>query len=145
MPKLGTADRVVINLRQVAVVRMQIRLKFRSLTTGALGSRCSYRRRQPFGPVIQLARPTLRVLRPPYENIRGRCKSARCETSGCEVSEVPIRRLRGMFNEYANRSPDSLAVVAEGEKIEVTFLLALLLAVTTGDTTMVMVGGCCRR
>jgi len=37
MPEL-TVDRVVINLRQVAAVRMQIRLKFRSLTTGTLGS-----------------------------------------------------------------------------------------------------------
>lgn len=55
-----------------------------------------------------------------------------------------------MFNEYANRSPDSLAEsqLPEGEKIEVTFLLLrLLLAVTTAacDTAMVMVGGCwCR-
>jgi len=54
-----------------------------------------------------------------------------------------------VFNEYANRSPDLLSQLPEGEKIEVTFLLlALLLAVTTaaGDTAaMVMAGGCWRR
>jgi len=53
MPWLAMADRVVINLRQVAAVRMQIRLKFRSLTTDALGSSVGVLiGRQPFGPVI---------------------------------------------------------------------------------------------
>lgn len=68
MPKLAAADRVVINLRQVAAVRMQIRLKFRSLTTGALGSLgVLIGDDNPLALLLNSlrARRTLRVLQPP--------------------------------------------------------------------------------
>lgn len=126
------ADRVVINLRQVLTVRMQIRLKFRSLTTDArFFRRRSYRAtsspsaaasKQP----LRSRRDVTRLLLSPREIPTGGRKSARCRRTRSAKRVAPICRLRGCLMNM-QIVPSTRRGCFSPKERGVTFLLLMLL------------------
>jgi hypothetical protein len=123
-PGPSVADRVVINLRQVLPVWMQIRLKFRSLTTDApvLRPARSYRAANNLSPPLPPPSPASeRGAQPSPSGGGGRGEGgpralARVQrmlqtSAKCEASRA-YGAASAVFNEYANRSPDSPRVPA---------------------------------